>query len=268
MPSPSRHSSVRMKPGAGGEQPRPVAVRPISATKPLLLSPPEPRTATAGRGSREGPRAFERLIGFDHLAELRLVAAVAAVSVRMIAADQFRIAAAEPVQIGVILEVKLGKRVTLLGGETVGRLPPRLAADSARRWRRADRRSRATPGRCRFPHEQRPASPGPTRRSATGRPRSLPGSSLQRSYSWRCARGHGPGTASASCPDRRNRRAVNGARNSPGSRQPGYRTAGLRALHPSMPFGLPCRRHLFLALQTPLYRGDAPTPPPDPSPGK
>ena len=58
----------------------------------------------------EGGGLPEQLIGLDHLAELRFVAAVAAILVGVIAADQHRIALAQRMAVGIFAEAEHRQR--------------------------------------------------------------------------------------------------------------------------------------------------------------
>src|SRR6185295_16552997 len=74
---------------------------------------PEPRTATAARGSCERPRNLQRLPGRDHLAEPPLVRTVAAVLVGMIAAHEVGVALTERMPVRVLIQAEHGERAPL-----------------------------------------------------------------------------------------------------------------------------------------------------------
>ncbi len=149
--------------------------------------------------------------------------AVAAVAIGMVAADQLRIAFANLVQVGLVVQA----RVTPSAWRSlaVKRSTARRRASGRKRAEMASSGSaKSRPGRSVVGSgmSECPASPAPIRQSATAPPQSPPGSSLRRNYTWHYAGGHARGTASASVLGRRSRTAsaARGTRPARGSREP------------------------------------------------
>ena len=172
---------------------------------------------------RTPARRLQHLPGLDHLAELPLMAAVAAVAVGVVAANQLRIALARP----------CAGRYRRRGPSRPARAVP-LAVKRSTARRRASGRKRAAiassgsaksrqagPGIAAGMGERpgRPLPPGDRRLRRLDLLRAHP---LEEIIAWRCARGHARGTASRHCRVRRNRTAsaARGIRPARGSRAP------------------------------------------------
>ena len=76
--------------------------------------------------SGKSARALQQLVGVDDLHQLPLVSPIAAIAIRMVTPNQFRIALPKRGPVGVTLKAKHTKRMSFLGREAVDALPTSL----------------------------------------------------------------------------------------------------------------------------------------------